>query len=407
MARNKYAIDDDVSDSESLAPTIKREVFSDDEEDYIPLRKKRPRHKYRSPSPPPLPPSEERLMALAVARRSARTMDKNAYDFSRSQHRRCVEYSAPARTTSKARKPSAKAREASNAQRRWKRKLRQPTKNLMMKLPAEIRNEIYRYVLIEQTTSTKVRPSWRFAPPHKVVVVDFGMKWKEPSLLQVSKQIRQEASAMYYATHDFLLVIEVPQLERFRTWLQSIAERCFASNTAITLGSSVIKIINCRIEEVASLLPLAFISHEFKALTRNGVECNTGWYMYSAVNDVVLLGHGREPDERYLERLEFDFEEWLKALLVSKRWKRRVRGERRYRHRGAGKYWVQLRGYDLPSEMHGYDRYLHAIQQQPGDHFGTGEDFNPETDDVYKNRYMSLARHQQTDCKTRSMTQAP
>ena len=77
------------------------------------------------------------------------------------------------------------------------------------KLPAELRNRIYRE-LLQGTTTHHIQTPFDF---------------KEPPLLQVCHQIRNEASSIYYAENSFLFEAENLSTNRCFAWCQRALPR--------------------------------------------------------------------------------------------------------------------------------------------------------------------------------------
>lgn len=86
------------------------------------------------------------------------------------------------------------------------------TPNLLLKLPSELRNQIYELVLPQST----------------VVTIAKGANTKEPPLLQTCKQIRQESSSTYYANNEIHVVIDLETnlMERVALKLDAIVLTC-------------------------------------------------------------------------------------------------------------------------------------------------------------------------------------
>ncbi|KAK5169825.1 uncharacterized protein LTR77_005803 [Saxophila tyrrhenica] len=126
------------------------------------------------------------------------------------------------------------------------------TPNLLMKLSGELRNQIYELALTDAGKSLKRQPyepdhagailignrSFKVGGPDTWVVykpesVQDGRRysscetqrvpaWREPGLLQVSKQIRQEAMGVYFEINSFRLSIGVQHISRGMEWLSRL-----------------------------------------------------------------------------------------------------------------------------------------------------------------------------------------
>jgi hypothetical protein len=80
------------------------------------------------------------------------------------------------------------------------------THSLLLSLPPEIRNIIYRYALVEDEIEID--------PPMSPVP-------EQPSLLQTNRQVRAEASDIYYKENEFVWCIEDFNVEAFVAWSES------------------------------------------------------------------------------------------------------------------------------------------------------------------------------------------
>ncbi|KAF2769622.1 hypothetical protein EJ03DRAFT_327227 [Teratosphaeria nubilosa] len=92
---------------------------------------------------------------------------------------------------------------------------RSKTPNLLMTLPAELRNNIYEFVLREI----------RILHVH-------DKDFQEPALLCVSKEIRSEALPLYYGINNFSIYLNLGDernIGRLVDWLQSIVRECASS----------------------------------------------------------------------------------------------------------------------------------------------------------------------------------
>lgn len=103
-------------------------------------------------------------------------------------------------------------------------------RELFTKLPGEVKNVIYDLVLLEDDPIYVGKR--RLTTPHESVwrehLLEKGKRrrrtgksglWREPSLLRVSKDIRKEASNVYYSANTFHLHLEVEWIEKACAWL--------------------------------------------------------------------------------------------------------------------------------------------------------------------------------------------
>lgn len=93
-------------------------------------------------------------------------------------------------------------------------------------LPPEIRNKIYALTLVDDDSiHVRAREKGssypRLAVSHKTIP-----PWREPGILQVSKQCRQEATAMYYQSNDFILTLVLTEMSEAVDWIRSVMARC-------------------------------------------------------------------------------------------------------------------------------------------------------------------------------------
>ena len=99
-------------------------------------------------------------------------------------------------------------------------------KTTFLFLPGELRNEIYRLVLIEGDV-VHIRPRRR---RHRLDYLRLDrhqvVPWREPGVLRAARMIQQEASAMYFKSNDFNISMNLADMEMATEWLQTIIRRC-------------------------------------------------------------------------------------------------------------------------------------------------------------------------------------
>lgn len=88
----------------------------------------------------------------------------------------------------------------------------EPTKNAtnslcLLDLPAELRNDIYRLAMVTDT---------------RIELVDNSIRQKHTTLLQTCRQIRAEATAMFYAENRFKLTTTASNLPQILGWAESL-----------------------------------------------------------------------------------------------------------------------------------------------------------------------------------------
>jgi len=128
--------------------------------------------------------------------------------------------------------------------------------NLLMKLPAELRNVIYNSVLVTDELNT-IRPrKWRSTT--KKAKLGTPDRRKEPALLQVSREIRNEASMVHYQNNSFKLSVDLDQVKKACAWLKGIAQRC-GSHPFKHFDFSITKMAW---DELHYLLPFANLLHQ-------------------------------------------------------------------------------------------------------------------------------------------------
>lgn len=75
----------------------------------------------------------------------------------------------------------------------------------LFKMPAEIRNAIYRFALLANQSHIKCANVKRYDPLQSYV----GLKLQIPGLLSASKQLREEASGVFYGNNTFLVCYSI------------------------------------------------------------------------------------------------------------------------------------------------------------------------------------------------------
>lgn len=96
-----------------------------------------------------------------------------------------------------------------------------------MSLPAELRNEIYCLTLIEpKTIRLRLRHKVRPHPFLGETAYRDAKPWREPGLLSVGKNVRVEASSIYFGLNRFSVCIYPQDIEPVSAWLRSVVLRC-------------------------------------------------------------------------------------------------------------------------------------------------------------------------------------
>ncbi|KAI6900029.1 hypothetical protein KC318_g6680 [Hortaea werneckii] len=120
--------------------------------------------------------------------------------------------------------------------------------DLLATLPAELRNEIYKLTLIEEKVFV-IGSVKKYRNPlnrqNHAPVDDLSQvanahvarkkgashasrinSWVEPALLQVSRNIRDEASKMYYGSNSFIARTKLVDFAKLGAWLEILCRRC-------------------------------------------------------------------------------------------------------------------------------------------------------------------------------------
>ncbi|KAK3067593.1 hypothetical protein LTR53_015449 [Teratosphaeriaceae sp. CCFEE 6253] len=98
-----------------------------------------------------------------------------------------------------------------------------PGENLLKKLPAELRNQIYQDVLTEAGNVIRVRhrrSRWFYANNKSTK----RTPWVEPALLTAAKWIRAEAKLLYFNSARIEVLVVKDQIEAACQWLSVIAD---------------------------------------------------------------------------------------------------------------------------------------------------------------------------------------
>jgi hypothetical protein len=95
----------------------------------------------------------------------------------------------------------------------------------LSKLPAELRERIYAEAL---TLDDPIKINWPISPSQEGTADTTStiLLLKEPDLLFVSKNVREEASAVFYKLNDFTIEIDLPQFSQMTAWLERLVDRC-------------------------------------------------------------------------------------------------------------------------------------------------------------------------------------
>ncbi|KAM3420915.1 hypothetical protein BST61_g4150 [Cercospora zeina] len=92
----------------------------------------------------------------------------------------------------------------------------------LLRLPAEVRDEIYRFAT-------------PLAPNKWALIITPTTRPTEPPLLLVNRQIREEASAVYYKHNKFIFAIQNLDAKHYISWCQALPARRLTANVAFHL----------------------------------------------------------------------------------------------------------------------------------------------------------------------------
>ncbi|KAK5698131.1 hypothetical protein LTR97_007091 [Elasticomyces elasticus] len=97
------------------------------------------------------------------------------------------------------------------------------TTDILMTLPAELRNSVYDMVFTNDSSWVIIHPARQIRASNHG---EIEPAWREPALLQLSKTYRNEASTMYYKSNDFNVEVNLAELPHACKRLRGIVERC-------------------------------------------------------------------------------------------------------------------------------------------------------------------------------------
>lgn len=190
-----------------------------------------------------------------------------------------------------------------------------PSENLMMKLPGELRNRIYESALLVDT-DVEVRSRRSPSQPHKMVQqATKKLRWHEPGLLQASKQIRAEASGVYYGGNQFVVYAHPAELRRsfwFLAAKSTKGDRKYEDDVSLRY---TIRLLGARWEDTAHWGLLTALAYHSITVThtpdvQNFVTGNFGEYVGQAIEEVMKIGYKARARELSLECALEDFLDW-------------------------------------------------------------------------------------------------
>ena len=206
--------------------------------------------------------------------------------------------------------------------------------NLFMKLSGEIRNQIYELVVSaregpfrgdEYTTWIRARHL-----PDEVRKSKAGLHttraWREPALLLVSKQIRQEAMSYYYSERTFNICLksasELPDARDFIFNKAYEARTVQPQNGEVSREKTTIKYVlhvaGGSWKDLISWFALAELlryTSEAEAETCKLMWHNRGTYIRAALQELVEMGNkARKVDLRFV-MLQQRFHHWARDVV--------------------------------------------------------------------------------------------
>lgn len=110
------------------------------------------------------------------------------------------------------------------SRRKKRRRTAKSSPKLFMKLPAEIRNEVYDLAL-DKNKKFEVGGDMRGSQFRKMF--GFPLHWREPPLLQASKQIQKEALPVFYSSRNhFGICLRDGNLKEACVWIKERHMKC-------------------------------------------------------------------------------------------------------------------------------------------------------------------------------------
>lgn len=198
-----------------------------------------------------------------------------------------------------------------------KRQKKTNSKFRFMDLPAELRNDISTCVLVTDEVITIRKEKYTAYERRTKPTLPMIRSWHEPALLQLSKQIRTEASSIYYVDNRFKFRIDTDGMDKVYAFI-----RTKTTGPSITMDYRL-QIRNARWKGMACWFSLAKLVYE-SARDYGGLKfadtvleaCSCERYVMTALIEVVYMaGRARQRGLPY-ECLVDDFRLWLVAKLV-------------------------------------------------------------------------------------------
>ena len=185
---------------------------------------------------------------------------------------------------------------------------------LLMTLPAELRNEIYQYVLDDEAQKCKTRFKVRFTSKGQA-----RDGREERALLNTSSVIRAESLPMFYSINKFELTFAISQFHDAAEWVSSLRRQCGnGSQGRGPLGGISLNITTRSWNQVASLFPLAEFAFQYASVLGQ-VKPPAGMvHLSKTVHDIAALGRKANKQDKDLEWLKMRFEQVVSRHLGKK-----------------------------------------------------------------------------------------
>ena len=187
-----------------------------------------------------------------------------------------------------------------------------------MKLPGELRNQIYELVLPVDTVieiRSRRKPSNRC---QMVIEPAKMLRWAEPALLQVSRQIRAECVGLYYGDNHFKLFARSKELQQV---LDFLLLKSAGEATNINLSFNI-HMVDVAWTDMKYWLPMAKIAYYKGGDVHNALDgriARANWarssYIDGAIQEVIKLGLKAKRRGLDLVDVRDDFADWAASMI--------------------------------------------------------------------------------------------
>jgi len=134
----------------------------------------------------------------------------------------------------------------------------------LMKLPSELRNEIYELVQLQPDSSIYIGCTPVDGDNRTLCYRPSG-SWEEPGLLRTSKQIRRETMPVYYLCNEIYVVRSCDSINRLRRWLH-----CLAGQMGGYYPTFTVELRNTALFRGDAYLPLAKLAYDSTSVVADG-----------------------------------------------------------------------------------------------------------------------------------------